>query len=140
MTVDANLRLTLIIVIVACAAGMTANAQAADPVHFDEATVTRVEPVTRRVPTRVKKTRCDAGMPASARLETEYPDLADAIGKESGRLSRPRCHQMAETVFREEISGYRVVYRYDGTEYVRTLSYDPGDTLRVKVRVRPQTN
>lgn len=131
-------RLSLMMLITIGVLGFATVARAADPVHYDHATVTQVEPVVRRVPTRVSRTRCAASLPASARLEAEYVDLAAAIGEESRRLSRPRCQQMAETVFREEIDGYRVVYRYDGREYVRTLSHDPGDTLRVKIRVRPQ--
>ena len=132
-------RLSLITLMAFCMLAFANLARAEDPVHYDQATVTRVEPVVRRVPARVSRTRCDASLPAASRLESEYADLAAAIGKESRRLSRPRCRQMAETVFREEIESYRVVYRYDGREYVRTMSYDPGDTLRVKVRVRPQT-
>lgn len=132
-------RLSLLTLTAVCVLGFANSARAADPVHYDQATVTRVEPVVRRVPTRVSRTRCDASIPVSARLESEYADLAAAIGEESRRLSRPRCRQMTETVFREEIDGYRVVYRYDGREYVRKLTYDPGETLRVKIRVRPQS-
>lgn len=132
-------RLSLLVLVTISLMGLAAAARAADAAYYDEAKVTRVEPVVRRIPTTVSRTRCHAGLPPSTRLESEYPDLKTAIVSESGRLTRPRCRPMTETAFREEITGYRVVYRYDGIEYVRTLPYDPGETLRVRISVRPHT-
>lgn len=47
-----------------------------------------------------------------------------------------RCQTVQET--REEISGYDVVYRFNGKEYSTRMSYDPGPTLPIEVSVRPR--
>jgi uncharacterized protein YcfJ len=47
-----------------------------------------------------------------------------------------RCHTVQDT--REEISGYDVVYRFNGKEYTTRMSYDPGPTLPIEVSVRPR--
>jgi len=49
-----------------------------------------------------------------------------------------RCQTVQDT--REEISGYDVVYRFNGKEYNTRLSYDPGPTLPIEVNVRPRGN
>jgi len=33
------------------------------------------------------------------------------------------------------VVGYRVTYRYGGTEYVRIMQAEPGPTMRVRVRL-----
>ncbi|MBL8518043.1 MAG: glycine zipper 2TM domain-containing protein [Betaproteobacteria bacterium] len=47
-----------------------------------------------------------------------------------------RCQTVQDT--REEISGYDVVYRFNGKEYTTRMSYDPGPTLPIEVNVRPR--
>lgn len=47
-----------------------------------------------------------------------------------------RCQTVQDT--REEISGYDVVYRFNGKEYSTRMSYDPGPTLPIEVSVRPR--
>lgn len=47
-----------------------------------------------------------------------------------------RCQTVQDA--REEISGYDVVYRFNGREYNTRLSYDPGPTLPIEVNVRPR--
>ena len=37
----------------------------------------------------------------------------------------------------ERHAGYRVTYRYQGREYTRNMSYNPGSTVRVRVSVAP---
>lgn len=49
-----------------------------------------------------------------------------------------RCQTVQDT--REEISGYDVVYRFNGREYNTRLAYDPGPTLPIEVSVRPRGN
>jgi uncharacterized protein YcfJ len=138
MSGSPNFRLALFVLAAICALGVTTAARAEEAFFYAEVMVTHVEPLTHRVPTRVTSTRCDSAPPASTGLESEYADLAAAIDGESRHLARPRCRELFEIVHREEITGYRVAYRYDGSEYVRILSYDPGETLRVKIQVRPQ--
>ncbi len=47
-----------------------------------------------------------------------------------------RCQTVQDT--REEISGYDVVYRYNGKEFTTRMAYDPGPTLPIEVSVRPR--
>ena len=35
------------------------------------------------------------------------------------------------------IDGYDVVYRYKGQRYATRMPYDPGDSLKVRVDIRP---
>jgi uncharacterized protein YcfJ len=49
-----------------------------------------------------------------------------------------RCQTVQDTS--EEISGYDVVYRFNGKEYTTRMSYDPGPTLPIEVNVRPRGN
>ncbi len=52
-------------------------------------------------------------------------------------VHRRRCETVNRYESREEIVGYRVKYRYKGRTYHTRLDHDPGDTLRVRVTVRP---
>lgn len=51
--------------------------------------------------------------------------------------SQTRCRQVSSISEQRRIIGYDVEYRYRGDVYVRRLSYDPGERLRVRVRVDP---
>lgn len=53
--------------------------------------------------------------------------------------SRPveRCKTSYRAHREERIDGYRVTYRYNGQKYVTEMPYDPGNTIRVRVDVRP---
>jgi uncharacterized protein YcfJ len=74
--------------------------------------------------------------------------LGYSIGKDVARHKRHheravryRQEQVCEVVFdrREEqqLTGYDVTYAYAGRTYQAVLDEHPGDTLRVKVRIRP---
>jgi uncharacterized protein YcfJ len=52
-------------------------------------------------------------------------------------VHRRRCETVNNYESREEIVGYRVKYRYKGRIYRTRMDHDPGDTLRVRVTVRP---
>lgn len=74
-------------------------------------------------------------------------DVAAGVGAASGaiigdRVTNPsqpkqaavqKCRQV-DTV-RQEISGYTVVYRYNGRDITTTLPYQPGSTVRIGVGV-----
>ncbi len=47
------------------------------------------------------------------------------------------CRTVERFYEEERHAGYRVTYRYRGQEYTRTMAYDPGDTVRVRVAVDP---
>jgi uncharacterized protein YcfJ len=49
-----------------------------------------------------------------------------------------RCEVREEERIEQQIDGYRVTYRYNGRTYTTQLPYDPGDRIRVRVRVEPQ--
>jgi len=44
-----------------------------------------------------------------------------------------RCREVE--VGREAITGYKVIYRYNGQDITTTLPYQPGSTIRVRVNV-----
>lgn len=47
------------------------------------------------------------------------------------------CREVNEISFEEELAGYDVTYRYAGRVHTARMSRDPGETLRVRVRVNP---
>ena len=48
-----------------------------------------------------------------------------------------RCETVDHYETREEVVGYRVKYKYKGRVYRTRMDHRPGDTIRVKVNVRP---
>lgn len=70
--------------------------------------------------------------------------LGGSIGRDIGHngyrehhQTEQRCRVTRRYVEREHVSGYRVTYRYDGRTFTRTMSYDPGHKIRVRVNVVP---
>ncbi|HVC16787.1 MAG TPA: glycine zipper 2TM domain-containing protein [Rhodanobacter sp.] len=51
--------------------------------------------------------------------------------------TQTRCHEVNTVSEQRRIIGYDVEYRYRGDVYMSRLSYDPGERLRVRVRVEP---
>jgi uncharacterized protein YcfJ len=53
-----------------------------------------------------------------------------------------RTVQRCKTVYdgRDEVTGYNVVYRYQGRDYTTRMAYDPGATMRVQVNLTPDVN
>ena len=49
-----------------------------------------------------------------------------------------RCNTVDEYYNEERVSGYHVVYRYNGNTYTTRSSVAPGDNIRLKVSVTPQ--
>lgn len=51
-----------------------------------------------------------------------------------------RTVQNCRTVYdgRDEITGYNVVYRYQGRDYTTRMAYDPGSTMKVSVNLAPE--
>lgn len=47
------------------------------------------------------------------------------------------CDVVHERHFEQQLSGYRVTYRYGGETYSTTMDRDPGSSLRVRVNVTP---
>lgn len=74
--------------------------------------------------------------------------LGYSIGKDIGRRNAERqgtygyeerevCSTVYERVEEERLSGYDVSYAYAGETYKTRMASDPGDTIRVRVQVRP---
>lgn len=72
--------------------------------------------------------------------------LGGSIGRDIGRYTqRPGdyqtggrvCTEVHDVQHREEITGYRVTYRYDGRSYTTRMDHDPGHIMDLKVRVEP---
>lgn len=75
--------------------------------------------------------------------------IGAAIGNGAARNNRngnnaaqqARQVQRCKTSYREQreerIDGYRVTYRYNGQKYQTEMPYDPGQTIRVRVDIRP---
>jgi len=66
-------------------------------------------------------------------------DAAARAGHDRRRVVTRERHCETEQVTREEerLMGYRVVYRYAGRTFVTQTDDDPGETIRVRVRVAP---
>lgn len=53
------------------------------------------------------------------------------------RVRREVCEVVEETRYRERSSGFLVTYRYAGKTYRARMDEQPGETIRVRVRVSP---
>ncbi len=51
--------------------------------------------------------------------------------------TRTRCHVVEQTRREERLAGYDVTYEYGGTTYRTRMERDPGERVRVQVRVTP---
>ena len=51
--------------------------------------------------------------------------------------TREVCATEYQERYDEELTGYRVTYRYAGETYTTTMDRDPGSSLRVRVHVTP---
>ena len=75
--------------------------------------------------------------------------LGGSIGSDIARANRAhdrvsyrtetRCRVVDETRREERLTGYDVTYEYGGTTYRTRMQRDPGDRVRVRVRVTPVT-
>lgn len=129
---------------------LLATAASAGEIFFDEATVVDSRPVyaTRHVPEQVQQcsyeegwseTQVDPALLGNARSTSFNHDIVVALRSESGlrgsRQSTYRCRMVTQTAERQELSGYRVRFRYAGHIYERHMAEKPDDRIRVRVRV-----
>ncbi|NND65905.1 MAG: glycine zipper 2TM domain-containing protein [Gammaproteobacteria bacterium] len=65
----------------------------------------------------------------------------DQAQRNSGRTTYQdtveRCENRPIDYYEDRIDGYDVTYEYNGREYQTSLSYDPGNTIKVRVDVSP---
>ncbi len=69
-------------------------------------------------------------------------DIARARDRSHGRRGhawerREVCRTVEDISLEEEVVGYDVTYRYGGRTHTARMSRDPGDSVRVRVRVAP---
>ena len=66
-------------------------------------------------------------------------DIAREHDRHRGRAWERReiCRVVEDITHEEEIVGYNVTYRYGGRTHTARMSRDPGDSVRVRVRVAP---
>lgn len=76
--------------------------------------------------------------------------IGSAIGYDATRNSRERyrndygrrdyerrCHTVREYQSERRLDGYRVTYKYRGNQYTTRMDRNPGDRVKVQVRVTP---
>jgi uncharacterized protein YcfJ len=91
---------------------------------------TRYEPVTRRVCTEPD---------GSTR---KFNEVAATIGEDIRHQTRQwqqqhRCRNVTEQRALEQVTGYRVTYRYGEETATTRMSYDPGERVPVNVSLSP---
>ncbi|MFW2403699.1 MAG: hypothetical protein ACN4GT_02955 [Gammaproteobacteria bacterium] len=133
-----------------CVASLSATLAYAGNIFFDEATVVDAQPVyaTRFVPEQVQQcgyveswsdAQVDPALLGDARSTSVDDDIVAALRSESGlrgsRQSTYRCRTVTQSAEKRELSGYRVRFRYEGHIYERQMAEDPGERIRVRVRV-----
>lgn len=69
-------------------------------------------------------------------------DIAREHDRHHGRWARGSerrkiCREVEDVSLEREVVGYDVTYRYGGRTHTARMSRDPGDTVRVRVRVSP---
>ena len=64
-------------------------------------------------------------------------NVGNAGSREAARETRTERHCRTVDNWSQQLTGYRVSYRYNGREHAALLPYDPGSTLRVSVDITP---
>ena len=65
-------------------------------------------------------------------------DMANQGRRHGGGWRRVEmCREVNEVSFEEELTGYDVTYRYAGRVHRARMAEDPGETVRVRIRVNP---
>lgn len=64
-------------------------------------------------------------------------DRMDNRGRDAREYSRPIYEERCRITdnWSQQLTGYNVVYRYQGRNYTAVLPYDPGPTVKVRVNV-----
>jgi uncharacterized protein YcfJ len=78
-----------------------------------------------------------AGSLIGAAIGNDVAKRRNGAGVEQHSRPVQRCETRYQESREERIDGYRVTYRFNGQKYVTDMPYDPGETIRVRVDVRP---
>jgi hypothetical protein len=127
-----------------------AQAVSASEIFFEEVQVLDTEPLyeTHDMPEQAEQCGYEetwSEMPVDrvilgdARSSSPAEDLVETLRSESGmrgsQQRQYRCQMVTRTTTRNELTGYRVRFRYAGRIYERRMSEKPGDVIRIRVRV-----
>jgi uncharacterized protein YcfJ len=102
------------------------------------ATVVNVQPIVETVYEPVTRRVCTDPDGASR----EFTELSTTIGEDIRRQNRlwqthRSCTNITESQPREQVTAYRVTYRYRGYTSTTQLSYHPGERMPVNVSLSP---
>lgn len=102
------------------------------------ATVVDVQPIMQKTYETVSRQVCN---PPDSRIHLSLP-LAESIGEDIRRQNQAwqaqlSCTMVTEKRPRQQISAYRVTYRYGKQTKTTQLSYNPGKRMEINVRVSP---
>ena len=134
----------LSLIAVTIVAVIPASQTAAEEVFYDSARVISTKPLyaTRTVPITSKQ--CDYEE-SDATIQSENSSakgLVDAIrGSAQGQDTaerQPQCQTITRFESQEEIVAYKVRYEYGREIYERRMDRDPGEFVRVRVRLDPR--
>lgn len=119
------------LVYMAAAGGAPAAAHAAD---FTEiAQVISATPIYRQVAEPRQECRTETATAVGAATGAIVGDRIDNSRPAAAPGQIQRCRQIDS--YRQEVSGYNVVYRYDNRDIAATLPYHPGNTVTVGVGI-----
>lgn len=118
--------------------------------YFDTARVIASEPVYETQHEPVQEQQCgyrepdaaaniDAGVLGDVRLADNTTNLGDALRTDIA-IRKPgepvyRCRMVERMRERRQLIGYDVRYEYGGRVYGRRVAEDPGETIRIRVRL-----
>ncbi len=134
----------LLLIAVTIVAVIPASQTAAEEVFYDNAQVISTKPLyaTRTVP--ITSEQCDfEDSDANAQSESSSAKgLVDAIrdsvkGQDTAQR-QPQCQTITLFESQEEIVAYKVRYEYGREIYERRMDRDPGEFVRVRVRLDPR--
>jgi uncharacterized protein YcfJ len=123
--------LTLLGTVAPAAAGETRN-------YLSDVPVVNVEPIKETLHESVSRTVCTD--PDDSAREFRGPAAtmgADIRGQNRLWKRLRRCRTVTERRPRQRVVAYRVTYRYGGRTATTRLPYDPGERMRVDVRLSP---
>ena len=72
-----------------------------------------------------------------ASIGNDHTNTRRSPRRGSGLHEERHCETIEHERTREELTGYRVKYRYKGETFRTRMDHHPGDTLRVRVKVSP---
>ncbi len=139
--------------VIAMASAISVVQAGAEEVFYDKARVISATPLFESITVPVTTEQCnheksgdepafESSVPDTDRDRSSGNTLVDAIRANPKRhpAKRPelRCQTITRNKLQEEIVAYKVRYEYGNEIYERRMDRDPGQFVRVRVRVDPR--